>query len=57
MISSKIRTELDKPQLDGIVRDLEDKDGHHDGVLGLLKTEVERNRCKHKQRTTNTFAK
>ena len=36
VISSKIYTELGKPQLDGKERHLEAYDGHHLTLLGLI---------------------
>ena len=41
MISSKIWTELGKPQLDGKIRHLEAYDGHQLTLLGLLTCDVE----------------
>ena len=43
MISSKMWTELGKPQLDGKLRHLEAYDGHQLALLGSLTSDVERN--------------
>ena len=46
-ISSKIRTELGKPQSDGKIRRLKVSDGNQLTLQGSVKCEVEWNRCRH----------
>ena len=56
VMSSKIWTEVGKPQLDGKISHIEAYDGHQLTLLGLLTCDVEWNGSRLTKKTTSTCA-